>query len=64
MITKQQAINIAKKATDEKGFKVDKVILEKNIYYIALSKGKKAYEVDIDARTGKIIGGAGGAPGN
>ena len=64
MISREKAISIAKKATDEKGFKVDKVVLEKNIYYIALSKGKKAYEVDIDARTGKIIGGAGGAPGN
>ena len=62
MISKEKAIKIAKKATDEKGFKVEKVVLEENIYYIALRKGKKAYEVDIDAHTGKIVGGAGGAP--
>ena len=48
----------------EKGFQVENLKLIKNIYYIALRKNKMRFEVDIDAHTGKIVGGAGGAPEN
>lgn len=62
MISKEKAISIAKREMPEKGFKVEGLKLIENVYYISLKKGKMRFEVDIDAKTGKIVGGAGGAP--
>jgi len=62
MISEEKAIKIAKREMPEPGFVVESFKLHKNIYYVALKKGKMRYLVDIDAKTGKIVGGAGGAP--
>lgn len=60
MITKEKAIQIAKSQMPEKGYKVDGIVLKKGVWYIGLFKGDKGFEVEIDAVTGKIIGGGGG----
>lgn len=60
MITKEKAIQIAKSQMPEKGYKVDGVVLKKSVWYIGLSKGGRGFEVEIDAVTGKVIGGGGG----
>lgn len=64
MISKEKAINIAKAQMPSKGYKVDlvKYIKSENIWCIALSKNGRGFEVDLDANTGKVVGGAGGAP--
>lgn len=62
MINKQQAINIAKDQMPSKGYKVDSANLKNGIWYISLSKNGKGFLVEIDANSGKIVGGAGGAP--
>lgn len=62
MISEEKAIKIAKNAMPEPGFVVESFRLHKNIYYVGLKKKKMRYLVDIDAKTGKIVGGAGGAP--
>lgn len=61
MISKEKAIKIAKAQMPEKGFEVENTVLKDNIWYIALKKKKMRFQVDIDAKTGKVIGGAGGA---
>lgn len=61
MISKEKAIKIAKAEMPEKGFEVEKVTLHNNVFYVALKKKKMRFQVDIDAKTGKVIGGAGGA---
>jgi len=61
MINKEQAIKIAKKQMPSKGYKVDNAVLKKNVWYIGLSKNGKGFEVEIDAKTGRVIGGGGGA---
>jgi len=60
MISKEKAISIAKNAMPEKGYNVNKAILQGNIWYIGLSKNGKGFQVEIDANNGKIIGGGGG----
>lgn len=60
MISKQEAINIAKKQMPSKGYHVNNVVLEGNVWYVGLSKNGRGFEVEIDARTGKVIGGGGG----
>lgn len=60
MISEERAIEIAKKQMPEKGFKVDNTILKDNVWYICLSKKRMGFEVEIDAETGKVIGGGGG----
>ena len=61
MISKEKAIKIAKAQMPEKGFKVDNSVLKNNVWYIGLSKKRMGFEVEIDAKTGKVIGGGGGA---
>ena len=61
MISKEKAIDIAKKQMSEKGFKVENTTLKNNIWYIGLTKKRMGFEVEIDAKTGKVIGGGGGA---
>lgn len=60
MISKDKAISIAKNAMPEKGYSVDNAVLKNNVWYIGLSKNGRGFEVEIDANTGKIIGGGGG----
>ena len=60
MISKKKAISIAKKQMPSKGYKVDNVVLENKVWYVGLSKKDKGFEVEIDAITGKVIGGGGG----
>lgn len=60
MISKEKAISIAKNAMPEKGYRVDNAILKKHVWYIGLSKNGRGFEVEINADTGKIIGGGGG----
>lgn len=64
MISKEKAIQIAKSEMPSKGYKVDlvKYIKSENIWCIALSKNGRGFEVDLDANTEKVVGGAGGAP--
>lgn len=61
MISKEKAISIAKKQMPEKGFKVNNAVLKKKVWYIGLSKKNMGFEVEIDAETGRVIGGGGGA---
>lgn len=61
MISKQEAINIALKQMPEPEFKVVNIVLKDDVFYIGLEKGKYKFEVDVDAITGKVIGGGGGA---
>ena len=61
MISEEKAIKIAKAQMPEKGFEVENLRLYKGVYYIALRKQKMRFEVDIDGKTGKVVGGAGGA---
>lgn len=61
MISKEKAISIAKAQMPSKGYKVDNAVLKKNVWYIGLSKKGRGFEVEIDARSGKVIGGGGGA---
>lgn len=61
MISKEKAISIAKKQMPSKGYKVDDAVLKNNVWYIGLSKGKYGFEVEIDGKTGRVIGGGGGA---
>lgn len=60
MISKQQAINIAKSAMPESGYVVNNAVLQGTVWCIGLSKNGRGFEVEIDANTGKIIGGGGG----
>lgn len=62
MISKERAISIAKSEMPEKGFEVENLRLHRGIYSVALRKKNMRFQVDIDAKTGKIVGGAGGAP--
>lgn len=61
MISKEKAMKIAGAQMPEKGFIVEYAVLKDNVWYIALKKKKMKFQVDIDAKTGKVIGGAGGA---
>lgn len=61
MISREKAISIAKSAMPESGYKVDNAVLQGNIWCIGLSKNGRGFEVEIDANTGKIVGGGGGA---
>lgn len=60
MINKHEAIEIAKKQMPSKGYKVDDIILENNVWYVGLSKKRSGFEVEIDAKNGKVISGGGG----
>lgn len=62
MISKEKAISIAKSEMPSSGFKVISVKLYKNVYYIDLAKQNQKYLVELDANTGRVVGGAGGAP--
>ena len=62
IISKEKAIKIAKSEMPSQGFKVISVKLHNTIYYIDLVKQKQKYLVELDANTGRIVGGAGGAP--
>lgn len=64
MISKEKAIQIALSQMPSKGYKVDlvKYIKSENIWVIATSKNGKGFQVELDANTGKVVGGAGGAP--
>lgn len=61
MISKEKAIKIAKSKMPSKGYKVDNAVLKGGVWYVGLSKNGKGFEVEIDANTGKVIGGGGGA---
>jgi len=61
MISKEKAISIAKKQMPSKGYHVDRAVLKNKVWYIGLSKNGHGFEVEIDANTGKVIGGGGGA---
>ena len=61
MISKSKAISIAKAQMPSKGYKVDSAVLEGEVWYVGLSKKGRGFEVEIDAVTGKVIGGGGGA---
>ena len=60
MISKERAISIAKAQMPSNGYKVDNAVLDGNIWCIGLSKNGRGCEVEIDARTGKVVGGGGG----
>ena len=60
MISKDKAIGIAKSAMPESGYRVDNAVLKDKVWYIGLSKNGRGFQVEIDANTGKIIGGGGG----
>lgn len=60
MISKEQAISIARSQMPESGYKVDNAVLKGKVWYIGLSKNGRGFEVEIDANTGRIIGGGGG----
>lgn len=62
MISRDKAIQIAKAQMPESGYKVDNAVLKGNVWYVGLSKNGRGFQVEIDANTGKIVGGAGGAP--
>lgn len=59
MISREEAIRIAKKQMPSKDYKVDNIVLRDKVWYIGLSKNGRGFEVEIDARTGKVIGGGG-----
>lgn len=61
MISKEKAISIAKAQMPSSGYKVNKAVLSDGVWYIGLSKGGRGFEVEIDANSGKVIGGGGGA---
>lgn len=61
MITKEQAIKIAKSQMPSKDYHVDNAIRRNKVWYIGLSKNGHGFEVEIDAVTGRVIGGGGGA---
>lgn len=61
MISKQEVINIAKKQMPSSGYHVDKAVLSDGVWYIGLSKNGRGFEVEIDANTGRVMGGGGGA---
>ena len=61
MISKEKAISIAKSRMPESGFKVTNAVLSDGVWYIGLSKNGRGFEVEIDANTGRVIGGGGGA---
>ena len=60
MISREKAINIALSAMPEPDYQVVNTVLQNNVWYIGLKKNGKGFEVEIDANTGKIIGGGGG----
>ena len=60
MISKERAISIAKAQMPSSGYKVDNAVLDGNIWCIGLSKNGHGFEVEIDAQTGKVVGGGGG----
>lgn len=64
MISREKAIEIAKNAMPKpiEDFVVENTNLQDNVWYIGLrnKKNKRGFEVEIDAETGKIIGGGGG----
>ena len=60
MISREKAIQIALSVMPEPNYKVENTILKNKIWYIGLRKNNKGFEVEIDAITGKIIGGGGG----
>ena len=60
MISKSEAISIARAQMPESGYKVDNAVLSDGVWYIGLSKNGRGFEVEIDANTGRVIGGGGG----
>lgn len=60
MITKEAAIKIALNAMPESGFQVKNIVCSNKVWYVGLTKNGRGFEVEIDAETGKIIGGGGG----
>ena len=60
MIGRETAIQIALNAMPESGYTLNKIILDNQVWYVGLNKGSRGFEVEIDAETGKIIGGGGG----
>lgn len=64
MISKEKAIQIALSKMPSKGYKVELVryIKSDNIWVIATSKNGRGFQVELDANTGRVVGGAGGAP--
>ncbi len=64
MINKEEAITIAKNSMPQpiSDFQIENTKLIDNVWCIGLRnvKNGKGFEVEIDADTGKIIGGGGG----
>lgn len=61
MISKEKAISIAKGQMPSSGYKVDSAVLSDGVWYVGLSKNGRGFEVEIDANSGRVIGGGGGA---
>lgn len=64
MISREEAIQIAKSAMPQpiENWLVENSVLQNKVWYIGLRDKQlhKGFEVEIDAETGKIIGGGGG----
>lgn len=60
MISKEKAIQIALSVMPEPGYTVENAKLINNIWYVGLRKDGRGFEVEIDAESGKVIGGGGG----
>ena len=61
MISRNKAISIAKSQMPESGYSVDSAVLDGGVWYVGLSKNGRGFEVEIDANSGRVIGGGGGA---
>ena len=60
MISRNEAISIAKSRMPSSDYHVDNAVLKGKVWYVGLSKGGRGFEVEIDANTGRVIGGGGG----